>query len=97
MNFNTFVKSAVTARRHRDENPNSSFVTETMKLLANTSNVYQIKDRSRNIVTKFLNDKKMHSAKKSTLFKRINHITDHLFEVEMVKPEIEHREPIIHF
>ena len=29
------------------------------------------------------------------MFKRPNHITDQLYEVELVKPEIEHREPII--
>ena len=29
------------------------------------------------------------------MFKRLNHITDQLYEVELVKHEIEHREPII--
>ena len=29
------------------------------------------------------------------MFKRPNHITDQLYEVELVKPEIEHREPTI--
>ena len=29
------------------------------------------------------------------MFKRLDHINDQLFEVEMVKAEIEHREPII--
>ena len=35
--FNSFVLSAVNARRQRDENLNSSVVAETMKLLANNS------------------------------------------------------------
>ena len=35
--FNSFVQSAVDARRKGDENPNSSVVAETMKLLANNS------------------------------------------------------------
>ena len=35
--FNSFVQSAVNARRQGDENPNSSVVTETMKILANSS------------------------------------------------------------
>ena len=35
--FNNFVQSAVDARRQGDENPNSSVVAETMKLLANSS------------------------------------------------------------
>ena len=29
------------------------------------------------------------------MFERLNHINDQLYEVELVKPEIEHREPII--
>ena len=44
--FNSFVQSAVNARRQEDENPNSSVVAETMKLLANSSYGYQIMDRS---------------------------------------------------
>ena len=93
--FNDFVQSAVDARRQGDENPKSSVVAETMKLLANSSYGYQIRDRSRHTVTKYLTDEKTHSAINSKMFKRPNHITDQLFEVELVKPEIEHREPMI--
>ena len=91
--INNFVQSAVDARRQRDQNPNSSVVAETLKLLANSSYGYQIIDRSRHAVTKYLTDEKTHSAINSKLFKRLNHITDQLYEVELVKPEIEHREP----
>ena len=52
-------------------------------------------DRSRHIVTKYLNDEKTHSAITIKLFKRLNFINDQLYEVELVKSEIEHREPII--
>ena len=52
-------------------------------------------DRSRHTVTKYLNDEKTHSAINSKMFKRLNHITDQLYEVELVESEIEHREPII--
>ena len=52
-------------------------------------------DRSRHTVTKYLTDKKTHSANNSKKFKRPNHITDQLYEVELVTSEIEHREPII--
>ena len=45
--FNTFLQSAVDARRQGDENPNSSVVADTMKLLANSTYGYQIMDRSR--------------------------------------------------
>ena len=83
------------ARREGDENPNSSVVAETMKLLANSSYGYQIMDRKRHTVEKHLTDEKTHSAKNSKVFKRLNHITDQLYEVELVKSEIEHRDPII--
>ena len=93
--FSGFVQSAVNARRQGDENLNSSVVTETVKFLANSSYGYQITDRSRRIVTKYLNYKKTHSAINNKLFKRFNFITDQLYEVELVKSEIQHREPII--
>ena len=65
-----------------------------MKFLANISYGYQIMDRSRHTMTKHLNDEKTHSAIRKKLFKRLNFITDQLYEVEHVKSEIEHREPI---
>ena len=52
-------------------------------------------DRSRHTVTKFLNDEKTNSAINNKHFKRLIFITDQLYEVELVKSEIEHREPII--
>ena len=51
--INKNVQPAVNARREGDENPNSSFVAETMKLLANSSYCYQNMDRSRYTVTRF--------------------------------------------
>ena len=93
--FDNFVQSVVDARRQGDENPNSSVVAETMKLLVNSSYGYQIIDRSRQTVTKYLTDEKTHTAINSKMFKRLNHITDQLYGVELVKSEFEHREPII--
>ena len=93
--FGSFVQSAVDARRQRDENPNSSVVAETMKLLASRSYAYQIMDRSRHTVTKYLTDEKTHSAINSKMLKRLNHLTDQLYEVELVNSEIEHKEPTI--
>ena len=82
------------ARRQGDENPNSSVVAETMKLLADSSYGYHIMNRSRHIVTKYLTLDKTHNASNSKMFRRPNHNTDQLYEVELVKPETEHREPI---
>ena len=93
--FDNFVQSAVNARREGDENPNSSVVAETIKLLANSSYGYRIMDRSRHTVTKYLNDEKTHGAINTKLFKRLDHINDQLYEVELAKAKIEHREPII--
>ena len=51
--------------------------------------------RSYIAVTKCLTDEKTHSAINSKMFKRLNRITDQLYEVELVKPEIEHKEPTV--
>ena len=93
--FNNFVQTAVNARREGDENPNSSVVAETMKLLANSSYGYQIMDLSHHTVTKYLNLEKTHGAVNTKFFNRFDHIKDQLYEVELAKAEIEHREPII--
>ena len=93
--FNSLVQSAVDAKKQGDENPNSSVVAETMKLLANSSYGYQILDRSRHIVTKYLSDEKTHKAIKSQLFKNLDHVNNSLYEIELAKAQIEHKEPII--
>ena len=66
-----------------------------MKLLGNSSYGYQIMDRSRHTETKYLNDEKTHKAINGKLFKRLNSVSEELYEVEFVKSKIEHREPII--
>ena len=91
--FCSFAQSAVNVRRRGDDNPNSSVVAETRKLLANRSYGYQIMDPSRHTVTKFLNDEKTHSAINKKVFKRLNFMTDQLYEVELIKSEGVHREP----
>ena len=58
--LNSFVQSAVDARRQSDEKPNSSVIAETTEFPANSSYVYQILDRSRHTVTKYLSDEKTH-------------------------------------
>ena len=93
--FNSFVQSALDARKHFAENPKSSGVAETMKLLANSFYGYQILDRSRHTVTKYLSDEKTHAAINSKLFKKRDHVNNSLYEVELAKAQIEHKEPII--
>ena len=74
--FSSFVQSAVDTRRQGDEISNSSFVAETMKLLANSSYGFQIMDRSRHTVTKYLSDEKTHAAVNSKLFKKLDHVNN---------------------
>ena len=93
--FNIFVQSVVDARREGDENPLSGVVAETKKLLGNSSYGYQIMDRSRHTITKYLNDEKTHKAIIESLFKRLNTVEKDLYEVELLRVTIEHREPII--
>ena len=89
------MQSAVDARRQGDENPNSSVVAATMKLQANGSYGYQIMDRSRHTGTKYLTDEKTHAAINSKVFKKLDHVNNSLYEVELAKAQIEHKEPII--
>ena len=92
--FNSFVQSAVDAKRQGDENSNTRVVAETIKLLANSSFGYQIIDRSRYTLTKYLTDEKAHAAVSSKLFKKLDHVNNSLYEVELAKAQIEHKEPI---
>ena len=93
--FNNFVQSVVDARREGDENPLSGVEAETIKLLGNSSYGYQIMDRSRHTITKYLNDEKTHKAINEPLFKILKTIKNDWYEVELLKSTIEHREPII--
>ena len=93
--FNSFVQSAVDSRRQGDENANSSVVAETSKFLANSSYGYQIMERSRQIVTKYLTNEKAHAANNRELFRKLDHVNNSLFEVELAEAQIEHKEPVI--
>ena len=93
--FNSFVQSAVNARRQGDENSTSNVVAETMKPLANSPYGCQIMNRSRHTVTRYLSDGKTHAAINSKLFKKLDHVNNSLYEVELAKAQIKHKEPII--
>ena len=86
--FNSFVQSAVDARRQGDENPNPSVVAKTMKLLVKSAYGYQIKDRSQHTVTKYLTGEKTHAAINCKLFKKLDHVNNSLYEVELVKSTV---------
>ena len=52
-------------------------------------------ERSRHTVTKHVSDEKTHAAIVSKLFKKLDHVNNLLYEVELAKAQIEHKEPII--
>ena len=89
------MQSALSARRQGDKTANSSVVAETMKMLANSSYGYQIMDRNRHSVRRYMIDGETHAAINDKMFKRLGHIIDQLHEVDMTKSEIELEEPII--
>ena len=93
--FKKFVQSVVDARREGDEKPLSSVVAETMKFLDNSSYGYQIMDRSRHTITKYLNDEKTRKAINEPFLKRWNTVQKDLYEIELLESTIEHKEPII--
>ena len=66
-----------------------------MKLLGNNSYGYQIMDRSRYTITKYLGDEKTQKAINEKFFKELNVVKKDLYEVELFKSTIEHEEPII--
>ena len=63
-----------------------------MKLHANSSYGYQVLDRSRPSLTRYMNDEKTHAAIDNKMFKRLVHINEWFYEAELVKSEIERKE-----
>ena len=46
-------------------------------------------------VTKYLNDKKARAAINSKLFKKLDHVKNSLYQAELAKAQIEHKEPTV--
>ena len=92
--FDSSVQSAVDARRQSEENPISCVVADN-EVVANSSYGQQIMDRGRHTATKYLNDEKTHAAVVSELFKKLDHVNNSLYKVELAKSQIEHKELII--
>ena len=92
--FKNFLQSTLSARRQVDDNTTTSVVAQAMQLLANSSYPYQFMDRSRHSCTNFTIVEKTHAAINKKLLKRLGCINDQLYEVELAKSEIEHKEQI---
>ena len=93
--LSNFVQSAVNDGREGDEDPKYIIVTERMNLLTDSSDGWHIMDWSRHTVTEDLTDEKTHGVIDNKLFRRLRYVSDQLYEVELVKSENEHKEPII--
>ena len=52
-------------------------------------------DRSRHTVTKYLTDKKTHAAINTKQFIKVDYVNNSLYEVELDKAQIDHKEPVI--
>ena len=76
--FNYLVQSAADARRQGDDKLNSNVVAEAMRLLADSSYGYQIEDRCRHSVTRYMNDEKTHATIDNEMFKSLGYINDQL-------------------
>ena len=92
--FESFVNSVVEARREGDKNT-SSVVAETMKLIGNSSYGYQIMDRSKHSKTQYVVGAEVDKLVNERNFKNLNVLPSSIYEVEMVKSEVNHKEPII--
>ena len=93
--FETFVQNVVDARREGDQNRESTVVAETMKLIGNSSYGYQIMDRSRHTNTKYVKGSQVDKFINNRFFKTMNELPEQIYEVEMSKSRIDHKEPII--
>ena len=93
--YDSFIQSAVDARRAADENPLSGVEAETMILLGNNSYGFQIMHRSKRTLLKYLGEEKKTKSYQNQFFKSFNIVAKDLYEVELFKSTIEHCEPIM--
>ena len=92
---NNFCSTSGWCEKKRRWKPFIRRCSRNNKLLCNSSYGYQIKDKSRHTITKYLNEEKIHKAISEPLFKRLNAVENDLFEVELLNLTIEHRELIL--
>ena len=93
--FGSFVDRVVQARREGDKNKNSTVVAETMKLIGNSAYGYQIMDRSKHTETKYVIGSHVDKIINNQFFKNMNELPYNIFEAELSKKEVVHKEPII--
>ena len=93
--FQSFVQNVVDARREGDRNKESTFVAEIMKLIGNSSYGYQIMDRSRHTTTKYVRGPQVDKFINNRFCKTLNELPEEIYEVELNKTRIIHKEPLL--
>ena len=89
--FETFVNGVVEARRQGDLTPDSAVCANIEKVVGNSAYRYQIMDRSRHTRTKYKIGSCVNTLVNDKTFRKFNE----LYEVELGKSKVEHKEPII--
>ena len=83
------------ARREENKNTSSSFADETMKLIGTYSYGYQIIDQSKHSKTQYRVGAEVDQLVNERNFKNLNLLPSYIYEVEIVKSKVNHKEPII--
>ena len=84
--FEKFGKTVSDARRQGDENPDSSILSDTFKLLGNSSYGKTVEDLGRHHTVKYVNDSSR--LVNNPRFLKQTALDDDLMEVEMGKPRV---------
>ena len=93
--FELFVNSVVEARQEKDKNNSSSVVAETIKRTGSSSFQYQFMDWSEHSKTQHVVGAEVDKLVNEQKYKILNVLPSSIYEVEMFKSEVNHKEPII--
>ena len=92
--FENRCKGSSARKNTRCRDPISSVITETTKLQAKNSG-YQRVDQSRHIVRRYTVTKRHLPLLKVKLFMNLDHVNNSLFQNQIAKEQIKHKEKII--
>ena len=94
--FESFVQNVVDSRREGDQNKELTVVAKTMKLIGYSSYDCQIMvDRSQHANTKYVEGSQVDKFINKKFFKTMNELPEQIYEVEMSRSRINHKEPKI--
>ena len=93
--FETFFQIVVDSRHEGYQNKEPTGVAETMKQIGNSSYGYQIIHRSRHTNTNYVKGSQLDKFIYNRFFKTIIELPEQIYEVEMSKSGIDHKEPKI--